>query len=424
MKMKLKSLNLLRFFVTLFFVGVIVFPGWTSAAERIETAKIGACAPLTGPAATWGQTALDAIQIWAEDVNSKGGIKTGNKRILIEVIPADNKAMPSAAMTAARKLILKDKVVFIASFLMGDVIAPFCNKHKVLQGTIIARNIRKNLPYTIAMGNGDPDFQAFTQAWVMEDLYPNAKRVALTSQNDKDGDLWRAMYRGSTKTAGGKIVYDKPFSLDTMDFAPVVAAMLASKPDLLCWGGTYPAFTTLLSEQARIQGFRGPITTSSWDLRAVKAKVGVEGVEGYSSCWPDWNDPMYPDRAHYWFDKFAKKRGAQQWQGAGAIFFDMAYYWQQAVEMAGTTDPTAVRDVLLSGKELLSNENGPASNWYGQELYGCNHYILPKKWGMMVVHNGKRIGQGYYNLEKWAAKYTPGYVKELKAAGLMYYQRK
>src|SRR2546430_12620560 len=56
-------------------IGTLLLSGsWTTAAQGAEPIKIGFGMALTGGLAANGKAALIAMQLWAEDVNKKGGI--------------------------------------------------------------------------------------------------------------------------------------------------------------------------------------------------------------------------------------------------------------------------------------------------------------------------------------------------------------
>src|ERR1700674_3093165 len=73
--------------------------------------KIGFGMSLTGPLAGNGKAALIAMQIWAEDVNAKGGI-LGRK---VELVYYDDQTNPSTARSVYKNIIAVDKVDLLVS---------------------------------------------------------------------------------------------------------------------------------------------------------------------------------------------------------------------------------------------------------------------------------------------------------------------
>src|SRR5467141_5245787 len=82
--------------------------------------KIGFGMSLTGPLAGNGKAALISMQIWAEDVNAKGGI-LGRK---VELVYYDDQTNPSTVPSIYAKLLDVDKVDLLVSGYGTNVIAP------------------------------------------------------------------------------------------------------------------------------------------------------------------------------------------------------------------------------------------------------------------------------------------------------------
>ncbi|MBI1727071.1 MAG: ABC transporter substrate-binding protein, partial [Candidatus Rokubacteria bacterium] len=93
---------------------------WAPAARAADPIKIGFGMALTGALAGNGKAALMAIQMWAEDVNKKGGL-LGRP---VELVYYDDQTKPAAIPGIYTKLLDVDKVNFIISGYGTNVIAP------------------------------------------------------------------------------------------------------------------------------------------------------------------------------------------------------------------------------------------------------------------------------------------------------------
>src|ERR1700694_4577559 len=103
------------------FSGALVALSWSAApAVAQQPLKIGFGMSLTGPLAGNGKAALIAMQIWAEDVNTKGGI-LGRK---VELVYYDDQTNPSTVPSIYNKLLDIDKVDLLVSGYGTNVIAP------------------------------------------------------------------------------------------------------------------------------------------------------------------------------------------------------------------------------------------------------------------------------------------------------------
>jgi branched-chain amino acid transport system substrate-binding protein len=88
--------------------------GAVSAAEKKLT--IGVADALTGGGAVYGLPQANAVKMAADEINAAGGIKVGADNYKIDVIVYDDKANPTEATNAVRKLIDRDGVKYILGF--------------------------------------------------------------------------------------------------------------------------------------------------------------------------------------------------------------------------------------------------------------------------------------------------------------------
>src|ERR1700739_4291891 len=96
---------------------VIALPGSAHAQQPL---KIGFGMSLTGPLAGNGKAALISMQIWAEDVNAKGGL-LGRK---VELVYYDDQTNPTAVPGIYTKLLDVDKVDLVISSYGTNLTAP------------------------------------------------------------------------------------------------------------------------------------------------------------------------------------------------------------------------------------------------------------------------------------------------------------
>jgi len=208
-----------------------------TAPRAAEPIKIGFGMALTGPLAGNGKAALLAMEIWADDVNAKGGL-LGRK---VELIHYDDQSNPSTVPGIYTKLMDVDKVDLVIGGYATNMLAPAMPVVMQHERTFIglfglAVNSQFNYPRYFAMiPTGPQPKLAFTKGFF--DLAmaqnPKPKTVAIVaadaefSRNASDGG------RENAKAAGLSIVYDKTYPPATTDFAPIVQAIQATNPDLV-----------------------------------------------------------------------------------------------------------------------------------------------------------------------------------------------
>jgi branched-chain amino acid transport system substrate-binding protein len=91
-----------------FLVATISFPAWGAA----KTIKIGVIGPMKF---VQGQSHWNAAVLAAEQINAKGGVQVGDKKMLIELVQADSNESVNVtdAANAMERLVTKDKVNFV-----------------------------------------------------------------------------------------------------------------------------------------------------------------------------------------------------------------------------------------------------------------------------------------------------------------------
>lgn len=96
--------------LAIFLAVLIAFPlGCSKKQPEAKEIKIGAILPLTGDAAQWGVEAKRAIELSADEINSKGDIQ--GKRVY--VIFEDSQLSPKVGTNTIHKLISQDGVKVI-----------------------------------------------------------------------------------------------------------------------------------------------------------------------------------------------------------------------------------------------------------------------------------------------------------------------
>ena len=108
-------------------LGVALAPS-TYAAEPI---KIGLVTALSGQSALAGEAITRGLTIAIDEINAKGGLLGGRK---LELVKRDDEANPAKGTTAARELMLREKVAVLFGGLDTPVsmaIVPLANQNKV-----------------------------------------------------------------------------------------------------------------------------------------------------------------------------------------------------------------------------------------------------------------------------------------------------
>jgi branched-chain amino acid transport system substrate-binding protein len=209
------------------------------AAGQVAAAPItiGFAAELTGGLAVYGKQVLLTTQIWAEDVNAKGGL-LGRP---VKLIYYDDKSSPAEIPAIYTKLLDIDKVDLIVGPYATALIAPampvVIQRKKTFIGLLgLAVNSEFNYPNYFCMIPSGPDAKpAFTRGFfdVAMAQAPKPQTLAIVSADQEFSRNAADGARENAKKAGLKVVYDKNYPPSTNDFAPIVRAIAATNPDIV-----------------------------------------------------------------------------------------------------------------------------------------------------------------------------------------------
>lgn len=228
-------------------------------ARAADPIKIGFSMSLTGGLAGGGKSALLAIQMWAEDVNAKGGL-LGRP---VQLVFYDDQTNSSQVPAIYTKLLDIDKVDLVISAYATNQIAPampiVMQRNLVfmaLFGTGI--NDTFNYPrYFQILPNGEntklaPSLGFLETAMTMN---PKPQTIALVGADTEYAQTVLAGARETVGKLGLKAVYDKSYPPNTVDFAPVVRAMQAANPDVV-FVASYPPDSVGLVRAVNEIGFK------------------------------------------------------------------------------------------------------------------------------------------------------------------------
>ena len=389
------------------------------AAEKVV--KLGFLGPLTGEVAGWALPGRNACLIWAEQVNAAGGVKIGDDNYMVEIVSYDDEYLADKGLIGAKKLVLEDEVKMI--MMLGGTDAPaavqFFTKQEMLSTTLLPSDLTPDTLYHLAPAEVHPLYNVTGVEWLAENR-PELKTAAICAQDDELGWPSVATYLASFEAAGIDVVYNKYFDINTTDFAPVVTAMLAENPDIVCLDTAYPDFVNLLCEQLFLQGYDGQIISCTLDFYGrIIEKTSKEFLEGLVFQFPDFDDAAM-NEPHINFDNpnefFANynERFPDAWSAVTWEYPAIAEMWKSAAETAGSVEPMDVFAALKEGGRG-PHVFGDAA-WWGSELYGIDNALVGN-WPVVQIQDGKATIVDYRNILDWYGKHGDLLIKHTEEQG-------
>src|SRR5262245_47628235 len=217
------------------------------APQAAGPIKIGFGMALTGGLAGSGKAALLAMQIWAEDVNKKGGL-LGRR---VELVYYDDQTTPATVPGIYTKLLDVDKVDLVVSGYGTNLIAPampiVMDRKLTFMGLFgLANNEKYQYPRYFQISPGGPKAaQSFSDGFfeLAAKQNPRPKTVALVGADAEFPHNALAGARENLKKYGWQVVYDKTYPPSTVDYTPIVRAIKATNPDIV-FVASYPPDST------------------------------------------------------------------------------------------------------------------------------------------------------------------------------------
>jgi branched-chain amino acid transport system substrate-binding protein len=243
--------------------------------------RIGFSEALTGGLAAGGKAALLAYQIWAEEVNARGGILGRN----VELVYYDDQSNPSGVPAIYTKLLDVDKVDLVMSGYATVPTAaamPVVVQRKKLFMSLFALAVNDQFKYDryFQMQPNGPDARReFSKSFyaLAMGLDPKPQSVAMVGADAEYSHLALDGARENAKTLGLKIVYDRTYPPATIDFIPIIRGIKAANPDLI-FLASYPPDTAGLIRAAHEVGITAKMFgggTIGLQFSAFKTQLGA-----------------------------------------------------------------------------------------------------------------------------------------------------
>ena len=339
-----------------------------STRAQAATIKIGMCVPVTGPAAEQGLWAQNGAKLALTAVNKAGGVLGKQVELVIE---DDQTTNPGIVLAFSKLAAQSDIVAFLGSIRSTQVMA-------------MAPDVLK-LGKPVMIGGTNPDLTHMGNQWLFR-FRPNdnysGRVIADFGVNTLGKKKWAIVHSTDAfGTAGGKAlsdalgklgappVLDQGYANQSQDFTPVVLAVKQSGADVL---GTYFTFENdlgIFARQLRQLGVNIPwvgspsvVAVSSTKL-AGPALYGTYGVADYAEESGD------APRA---FGKAYREAYKTAPDIQSAWTFDAVTILSAAINRAGSTDPTKIREAILSLKKFPGAEGEYNFDQNGDGLHGYN----------------------------------------------------
>ena len=359
--------------------------GSTETAGDAETGidgtyKVGVFMPLTGNSSLMGQAGLDAVNLAAAQINAAGGLL--GKEVV--VVSYDDQSSPEEAVNCVNKMIEVDQVdAIVGSLHSGNIQAV---------GDIVEQ---AGIPM---MGSGtSPQWLQKGWTYLFRDTINtyytslaaidacdtlNIKSIGIFHSQDEYGKNGKDNMISLCEEHGIDVIDVESMTPGDSDFTAQVANLKNAGAD-----ATYIIATTdnlpAMVKQLRAGGVDSyVIGEQSLGAPEVKEVAGAS-ADGlvYGACFiMPQADPAEAqfDNLIQFFQDYKDMYGRMCQSEVAVRCFDAMYLFKEAVETAGSTDGTAVRDAMytISDYEGLQGTFDFSASHDGEGLTTCRLYII------------------------------------------------
>jgi len=191
--------------------------------------RIGILAPLSGRYAAYGQAYLHGATLAVESFEQRGPLR-------VELVPADCKDEPMAAIAATRRLVGTENLVAILGSLLRvpTLVAALeanCNGVSLLSNLASEDGLEDIGPFVFQ--STLPRAAAARAAAELAVFELRRFRAAVVCPEEGDGAALAAAFTARYQELGGELVFSRAFEPNTADFTPILRPLAASRPDLV-----------------------------------------------------------------------------------------------------------------------------------------------------------------------------------------------
>lgn len=389
--------------------------------------RIGMLVPMTGPEEFWGRPGLKGCQIWVDWINERGGMMIGGRRHLVELVAEDSAHGEEATLEAARRMVETQNIRLMLTLggpNMGLAFAYLMEK-KVLTATLLPSDLSPDHPTLIAPAEVHPFFNVTGVEWLAR-AHPDARRIALCSQQDPLGLPSLATYRAACRVADRDVVAEVLYDDDTADIDAIVAEMMAADPDVLCWCSSPPPTIDAMTRAAYRAGFKGRILACTCDTyRDLLDSTSPEFMERFTFQFPDFDDPALDDAEFFFrqpkaFFQTYTQRFPNEWSAVSWEYASILDIWHEAVETAASLSTSPVLAALKRGRHM-PHAFGMAK-WWGDDVYGIDNALVGD-WPVVSIKDGKAVIEEFGSVLDWLETHKDILIEELSNVGQLWHQR-
>jgi len=341
--------------------------------------RVGVTVSLSGEYAVSGKLELEGIQMWVHDINQRGAL-LGHR---VELVYYDDKSSPATSARLYERLITQDKVDLLLGPYGSDITMAASTVAEQHNFPMVATGAASGDIWTRGYHNifgVDAEADHYMDLLIESAAGAGLKTIALVYG---DSDFPRRVAAGVRVQAAQhdmRIVFEKEYAPEKADYAGLVRAMKAARPDLVI-GGTYLDDSIAMVRAAKAADFspKAFAFTVGPALKRFVDELGADanGMLGIVAWMRSAAMPMAMDFSYRYKEKFGHNASY-----VAALGYGGAQVLEAAVRLAGSLDKDAIRTQLsqMKFRSILGNYQVDAT---GKQIAKYTY--------VMQVQNGYRL---------------------------------
>lgn len=316
--------------------------------------KIGVSGPFTGGSSSMGVSMRDGVRLAAAEINKAGGV-LGRQ---IQLVERDDEAKNERGVQIAQELINKEQVAAAVGYIntgvalaaqrfFQDAKIPVMNN--VATGSVITHQFKApEYPHSYVFRNSAHDM--IQAPMIVEEAVTRGgyKKVAILADSTNYGQLGREDLEKALAAKGIKAVAVEKFNIKDVDMTAQLLKAKAAGAEAILTYAIGPELAQIANGMSKL-GWKVPLI-GSWTL-SMANYIDNSGANGEGARMPQTfiQEPNTPKRKAFidaYLAMFKPKNDRIDSPVSAAQGYDSIYLLAAAIDQAGSTDGTKVREAL------------------------------------------------------------------------------
>jgi len=323
-----------------------------SAGAPAGLTPLGAVIPLTGRFASGGAQVKAGYELAVADINARGGVQVGNRRIPLELVILDDESDPTKTVSRLETLATQGAIVYLGGFGsdLHAAAAAVAEKNRIPYcGVAFALHSihQKGFKFLFSPFIKSPDIAIGIYRFL--NSVPAAqrpRRVAIFAERTDWGRELDRLWTARSTEFGYQVVLSAEYSVGTRDFSDIILRAKAAGAEAVFSVPTPPDGLALMRQMKELD-FNPKVILM---IRAPDAVSWTQalGKDGdYVLLTPGWHNAFKSSGVAELNAKHQQRFGrpADVITGPSYACVQMV---ANAIERAGRVDPVAIRDALAA----------------------------------------------------------------------------